>query len=382
MTRPIIHALTPGDHFSPRTGSAIPTVVHGLAQSSDRDGRSSYSHHVLLDSSTMHPRYSSATVIEYEGTPFPSRIERTADALGARLGLPRRTARRSYRPLADAVSSREPSIIVAHNAPVLTPLPQGSRHSVVLYAHNDLFRTMSRAEATKRVAAAAAVVCVSSDLAERMASRLPSSLTERIHVVENGVDTDQFTPADRQEFRPLRVLFVGRTIADKGPDVLLDAAALLGRDNIEVVIVGSHGFDREAALSPFERALRERAAGAGVRAVFEPFVDRFALPKLLQSADIFVAPSRWPEPSGLTIGEAMATGLAVIASKTGGIPEVLGDAGILVAPGDATDLASGLELLADDATARATLGSRARARAVERSWDRSWLQLKAVLDSI
>lgn len=383
MTRAVIHALTPGDHFSPRTGSAIPTVVHGLAQSSGRDQRASrYSHHVLLDSTTMHPRYASAAVIEYEGTPFPSRMERTADAVGARLGLPRRAVRRSYRPLADAVMDREPSIVLAHNAPVLTTLLRGSPHSVVLYAHNDLFRTMSRAEAADRVASASAVICVSADLAERMSSRLPAGLAERIHVVDNGVDTDQFVPRARQESGPLRVMFVGRMIADKGPDVLIDAVARLGRRDIEVVIVGSHGFDRGAPLSSFERDLRDRAATADVRVVFEPFVNRFDLPKLLQSADVFVAPSRWAEPSGLTIGEAMATGLAVIGSHAGGIPEVLGDAGILVMPGDAAGLASALTELADDRAARAELGARARARAEERSWDRSWRQLRAVLAKI
>ena len=51
---------------------------------------------------------------------------------------------------------------------------------------------------------------------------------------------------------------------------------------------------------------------------FVPFVDRSALPSLLRTADVLVVPSRWAEPSGLTVGEGLATGLPVIASLVGG----------------------------------------------------------------
>src|SRR5690606_37182219 len=119
----VIHAITPGDHFSPLTGSAIPTVVHGLdGATADGDG---FAHTVVLERATMHPRYASADVLEYEGAPFPGRLARLTDALGARIVIPRRAARRAYEPIAAAVSSVPRSVVVAHNAPVLPLLLRG-----------------------------------------------------------------------------------------------------------------------------------------------------------------------------------------------------------------------------------------------------------------
>lgn len=177
-------------------------------------------------------------------------------------------------------------------------------------------------------------------------------------------------------------MFVGRVVADKGPDVLLRAGGMLERDDLEIVIVGSQGFDPAAELSGYEQELRALAAQVPGGVDFRPFVDREALPALLQSADIFVAPSRWPEPSGLTVGEAMATGLPVVASDAGGIPSVIGDAGVLVGPGDESALADALRSLLDDEGKRRTIGVAARRRAEDRSWSHSWAQLRAALDQL
>ena len=80
----VIHAITPGDHFSPRTGSAIPTVVHGFATAAARDANP-VRHAVVLDGSTMHPRYDSAETIEYVRGSWLSRNDRALDLLRARL---------------------------------------------------------------------------------------------------------------------------------------------------------------------------------------------------------------------------------------------------------------------------------------------------------
>jgi len=384
MSRTLVHAITPGDHFSPRTGSAIPTVVHGLAGASVTDPTADrWSHTVLLDATTYHPRYPSASVIEYDAAPLPQATQRLTDAVRARVGLSRRAATRSWQPLADVLASIEPSVVIAHNAPVLPRLLRGQSHQVVLYAHNDILRTVGRGEAARALADVAAVVCVSADLAELTASRLPPELAARVHVVDNGVDTDAFTPTPRNpgDGHPLRIMYVGRVIADKGPDVLMRAAQQLSPD-VEYVIVGSNGFDARAPLTPYERSLRQLAERCPSRVSFEPFVDRVDLPDLLRTADIFVVPSRWREPSGLTIGEAMATGLPVVASRVGGIPEVLGDAGTLVEKDDPSALADALRPLIEDPAARQQHGCAARRRAEERNWTHSWRQLRHVIERL
>jgi glycosyltransferase involved in cell wall biosynthesis len=375
--KPLAHALTPGDHYSPRTGSAIPTVVHGLATAARDAGDAEQS--VILDASTFHPRYPSARPIEYQGGALPGTRARAVDAALARLGLPRRAAARAFRPLADAMAGEPASVVLAHNAPMLPRLLRGTPHTAVLYAHNDILRSLGHAEARRALAEVPAIVCVSRSLAAQTSSRLPAELVERVRVVENGVDTTTFTPGTAARGERLRVMFLGRAIADKGPDVVVDAAARLGRDDIEVVIVGSAGFDRAADLTPYEVSLRRRAEASRTPVTFERFVDRAGVPSLMQDADVFVVPSRWPDPSPLTVGEAMASGLAVVGSRIGGIPETLGDAGMLVAPGDPEELAAALAHLADDDSARLRLAAAARARAEERSWARSWHQLAEVL---
>lgn len=379
----IVHAITPGDHYSPRTGSAIPTVVHGLASASARDSANpSWTHSVLIDATTYHPRYPSAAIVEYDAAPQPARAARAVDAALGRVGIGRPAAARAWQPLAEALSTMPPAIVLAHNAPALPRMLGQQAHAVVLYAHNDLLRTVGHREAARTLHNVAAIVCVSEDLAGRTADRLPAGLAARVHVVENGVDTDTFTPpADAwAAARRVRIMFIGRVVRDKGVDVLLRAAQQLSSDHVEYMIVGSSGFDRAAELTPYEHSLRELAKGTAARVTFEPFVDRLELPSLLRTADIFVAPSRWREPSGLTIGEAMATGVPVVASRVGGIPEVVGDAGILVDKDDPAALARALRSLIEDEGTRRRIGREARSRARQRDWHYSWSQLRAIID--
>lgn len=388
----VLHTITPGDHFSPRTGSAIPTVVDGLAAAAGRDG-GPFRHYVVLDRMTMRPRYDSAAVIEYDGARGPTRNERVVDLARGRIGLPRSAVARYFEPVARAIRTHEPAIVLAHNAPVLPWLLRDTQHRVVLYAHNDLFRTYSRREAGRVLDSAAAIVCVSDALADRTSAALPKRIAGRVRVVPNGIDCERFTPAMRREGEAsatrdgrLRVVFLGRMISQKGPDVLIRAAERLGRPDLEYLLIGSHGFARDAPLSPYERELRRladaatAASGASIR--FEPFVDRSELPALLRSADLLVVPSRLTEASGLTAAEGLATGLPVIASRLGGLPEVVGSAGVLVEPDDPTALAAAIAMLADDADARQRMSRRARDHAMAHDWSWAWSKLRRVLDEL
>lgn len=384
MVTDVVHVITPGDHFSPRTGSAIPTVVHGLAAASWTDTDWPSNQFVAIEASTYQPRYDSATAIEYMGVRPPLGRERLADVVLARLGRPRRSVAASYRPISGTLSERPPAIVLAHNAPILPWLLRDSPHRVVLYAHNDLLRTFSRSEAGRVLRTAAAIVCVSESLAERTRRALPRRLASLVHVVENGVDAVRFSPVAgvstiRSTSTGLRVMFVGRMVAEKGPDVLVRAAAILGRNDLEFVFVGSQGFDRSIAMSRYEQHLRRLASESSARITFEPFVDRGTVAETLRTADILVVPSRWAEPSGLTVGEGLATGLPVVASRVGGIPEAMGSAGVLIPPDDPVALAGSLEALACDAGLRARLGAAGRARAVARDWSWAWSNLRDIL---
>lgn len=378
--RPPIHVLTPGDHFSPRTGSAIPTVVDGLARAARADERAP-EHRVLLQRGTYEPRYDSASVLEYDGAQPPGRVGRYVDAALGGISLPRLSAARYYRPLAERLAAEEPTVVFAHNAPVLPALLADSGHHVVLYAHNDVLRSYGRREAVRLAETTSAVIAVSEALAGRLRERLPNDFGDRVHVVRNGVDTSMFSPANGDVDGVVRFIFLGRTIRDKGPDVVLRAAGLLQRSDLEVVIVGSDGFDPKAPLTPYEQELRALAEHTSSPVRFLPFVERPQLPDLLRGADICVVPSVWFEPSTLTVGEAMASGVPVIASRVGGIPEVIGDAGILVEPSDPVALAAEMERLVESPELRHELSRRGRERAERHDWSWSWNRLSEILHS-
>ena len=368
-----MHVITPGDHFSPSTGSAIPTVVDGLCRfAPPRTPRAA----VVMGRSTYPDRYDSADIIEYDEAsalpPALARYRRPADAgLGA-LGLPRWGARRTFAPAVREQSKWPDSMIIGHNAVQLMPLIDTRRHRAVLYGHNRLLRSYSRREVSRVLSDVAALVFVSSWLAAQEAEQLPERFSERVRVVHNGVDTTMFRrpgPMGRGDL--LRVMFVGRMVHEKGADVLVEAVRRLGRADIRLVLVGSAGFDPSAAPDDYERGVREAGHALKRPAEVLPFVPRRQVARLLQGADVAVVPSRWPEPFALTALEGMAAGAVVVGSRIGGIPEAMGDAGILVRPDDPDDLAEALAALAADEAYRVREASRCVEHARAHDWARA-----------
>jgi glycosyltransferase involved in cell wall biosynthesis len=171
-----------------------------------------------------------------------------------------------------------------------------------------------------------------------------------VRVIHNGVPAEAPATRARGEDR-LLVGSVGRLDRVKGHDVLLRALAKL--PEADGMIVGA-GADRAELLGlAAELGLAERVRLPGA-------TDRVA--DTLAGFDVYCQPSRY-EGLGLALIEAMLAGLPCVASRVGGIPEVLGDCGLLVPPDDPDALADALAVLAADPGLRASLGARARRRA-------------------
>jgi glycosyltransferase involved in cell wall biosynthesis len=203
-------------------------------------------------------------------------------------------------------------------------------------------------------------VCVSSYVA-RDVERLSPRLGAR-HVVRNGVDTEHFTPGGARAGRPFTVAFSGRLITLKGIDTLIAAFAVLRRrvPDARLVLAGggnaSYWGDRAAD------------AGLGRDAVsFLGHVPYADMPSFLHGADALVLPSR-SESMPYAVLEAMACGLPVVATRVGGIPEIIDDGrnGVLFRPNNHTSLAGHLSALAEDVGLRARLGKAARQTAIDR----------------
>ncbi len=193
---------------------------------------------------------------------------------------------------------------------------------------------------------------------------------DRLRVIPGGIDLSRcppVPPGDRPPTPRLRILFVGRVDFDqKGIDVLLEAAGRLARrTDLEWRIVGEIWVpraeldDRCSRLSP-----SVRLTITGRRSETE-------LDAEYRNADILVVPSRF-EPFGLVLLEGMARGLPIIASRVGGMPELVGESGsaLWVPPGDPVALAEAIERLADDPALRRRMGSAGRPRAAAFDWAR------------
>ncbi|MEU6221776.1 glycogen synthase [Streptomyces sp. NPDC047022] len=229
------------------------------------------------------------------------------------------------------------------------------------------------------IESADAVIAVSGAMRDDILGCYPALDPARVHVVHNGIDTSLYRPDHgtdvlaRHGLEPDRpyVLFVGRITRQKGVPHLLRAVRHIDPDAQVVLCAGAPdtpGIDRE-----FRDLFRELSRSrAGVHWI-PNMLPRPEVVQLLTHAAVFVCPSVY-EPLGIVNLEAMACGTAVVASRTGGIPEVVDDGrtGLLVDVDDDFEgrLAHALDsLLADPAAAR-RMGEAGRERAVEEfGWD-------------
>lgn len=214
---------------------------------------------------------------------------------------------------------------------------------------------------------------------ERVARRIPTLLTvsansaddirtafgvdaERIHTIPLGVDTEIFQPPSTRRVEGRIVCVASADAPLKGVPTLLEAVAKLRTErSVELVLVS-----KLAPGGATERLIDDLAIGDIVRTVSG--IDDAELAALLASAEVAAVPSLY-EGFSLPAVEAMSCGTPLVASRAGAIPEVVGDGGVLVPPGDAQQLAVGLGALLDDPDRRRELGERARARVLERfSW--------------
>jgi glycosyltransferase involved in cell wall biosynthesis len=216
--------------------------------------------------------------------------------------------------------------------------------------------------------------------------RLPA---ERVHVVPNGVNLDQFAgdeagaARERAQFDRPVVLYLGRVCRQKGVDTLLDATVRLRElgVNAEVAIAGPieqfDDADRSGAAADWER----RMAAAGARYLGR--VDENRLAGLLTMADVFVMPTAELEMQGMAALEAQACGTPVVASDHGGLRETVPDScGIRFPPGDAEALAQALALMLGDRAAAKRYAAAAREHARELSWQRIVDRLEPIYERV
>jgi glycosyltransferase involved in cell wall biosynthesis len=222
------------------------------------------------------------------------------------------------------------------------------RAKLALYTWQNVQRPMSRsvrAVMYLTLRAADAVLCANTaaiTLLRNNGFERPAPLIPAI-----GVDMRHFYAAPRAtEPRGLRVVYAGRLDISKGLDTVVEAVASMRSKPARVSFIGD-GPDRAALQA------RVNAAGIGHLAVFLGALPQERLASELRQHDALVLASRstatWQEQFGRVLIEAMASGAIPVGSDSGAIPEVIGDAGLTFAAGDAAALASALARLQEDA---------------------------------
>lgn len=152
----------------------------------------------------------------------------------------------------------------------------------------------------------------------------------KCRTVLNGIDIQHFieTPALPRETVGLKkedfvIVFSGRLTKEKGILELVQSMVLLSNiPNMKLLIVGASAYGPDVRPTSFITKLVNESQPVKNNIVFTGFIDYGQIPSYLKMADIAVLPSIWEEPFGLTIIEALAAGLPLITTRSGGIPEI------------------------------------------------------------
>lgn len=304
------------------------------------------------------------------------------------------------RQVARIINQVQPDLIHVHNRPLLAlylqrrlirPIP------VILHMHN-LYASLGKRERPRpgTVIPMAGFAACSRFVLERERQRLGLG-ANLYRVIYNGVETSAYASrwdpaAGVQEVRRAygleaepTVLFAGKLREAKGVHILLKAMTRVWEiaPQAVLVLVGGteYGLNRTMRETPFMAQLRRDLARAPGKVVLTGFIPPDAMPRTYLLGDVFVGPSQIEEGLGLVFLEAAAAGLPVIATRRGGIPEVVrdGETGLLLdSPDDAAELAAKIIRLLDDVPLRQRLGQQGR------TWveaDFSWKKIAGTLEA-
>ncbi len=293
---------------------------------------------------------------------------RTGVSLAGSLGLSRAVG-----PV-DIVNSRETVSAQSAQAVHLTYHRPGMR-LVVSCFENLPFRYEDSApcRANKSLVRERADLYLANSPEARSALDVEGVPVDRVRVVMPGIDTDHFSPgkpdaAIRESWRvgpeDVVVLYAGRLLAEKGlVELVMAMEPILSSREARVKLV-IHGSGPERPR--LDSVVASLGLSGSVR--FSSWTPTAEMPDVYRSADLVVLPSLstpyWTEQFGFNLAEAMSCGRPIVATASGSIPSVVGDAAVLVADYSREALTRGLRDVIDSPRARDELGERGRSRAL------------------
>lgn len=260
-----------------------------------------------------------------------------------------------------AIATRKPYVVTVHDLGPLTH-PEYFTNTKPWIMERSLRQAEARADA---------IVCVSQSTADEVEGYLGAHVADRIRVVKEGVSPEFFAPSDM-------TCLAGLDLPPDEVPVILTAGKISPRKNVQgviravkqvqdkidhhLVLVGGAGWETEAVLKELDDGILAR------RVHLLDYVTDAQLRALYRRASLYIHPSLY-EGFGLTVLEAMASSVPVITSNTSSLPEVAGDAGLLVDPASDAEIAQAILAICTDDALRDAKAAQGLARAGLFSWD-------------
>lgn len=226
------------------------------------------------------------------------------------------------------ISRHNYDIIIIENRPALAlKLQRKTNAKLVLHQENDYLNSNLRAylEIYQKYSC---IINTSSYVTQRVRTIAPND--SKCHTVLNGIDTQHFYKApaiSRYEIglnnNHFVIVFSGRLTPEKGIlELILAIKQLKNTVNCKLLIIGASAYGKDKQPTPYIEKLEKETESIKESVIYTGYVDYKKIPSYLKIADIAVIPSMWEEPFGLTVVEAMAAGLPLITTRSGGIPEI------------------------------------------------------------
>ena len=243
-------------------------------------------------------------------------------------------------------------IIEIHNRPYLVDsifLSLKNQNKLSLFLHNDPLEMKGSKTIEDRrnlLSKLDKIYCVSEFIKKRFLIGIIDHLN-KVVVLHNGVIRKQKTMPKKQK----QIIFVGRIVKEKGVDLFVDAIKDIYEDfkdwNFKIIGSPKLGINK---LDEFAIKIKKDFESLGKRAKMTGFINSKKLNKIMSDTSIIVIPSVWNEPFGLVAAEAMSSGIALISSNSGGLPEIIRDNGILINNINSKKIARQIKKIISDAS--------------------------------
>ena len=367
--------LSPGLPVPPVKGGAIETIIHETSPFYRHAETWVFSENADLPAN-LRSDHGNVKYVQVKTGPFCSKIAHFLNR-AARRGFFSLYDRRFIRKVVRLMPGAPDVLHIHNNLWCVTFFKKKYPHTrIVLHMHNDFLFEWPRLRLKYRriLEKVDRIIVVSDYLKRRLGVHDPEAAKKTV-VVHNGISMKTFARFSSEDARlkpwmakiglkdgERCVIFVGRLHPTKGPHILMRAFKALEPESrgLKLLIVGSSWF-AEGKMTPYLKDLHRMMEDMRESVIFTGFVSHEELNVLYNLADVCVIPSIFQDPCPLTVFEAMASGCAVIASKVGGIPEMVrhGETGILVPAEDPEALTAALRELLDHSSLRRDLRENA-----------------------